>query len=64
MESGEGTFIHERKSKGHHISVENTDIQSNGHRSKVEPIELIETVRSLSMEVHSHIVYNENITRA
>ena len=53
MEEGEGAFSHDKESKGQNISVGNADIKSNGHKSRREPKTLIETVRSLKIEVKS-----------
>jgi hypothetical protein len=42
----------------------NAETESNGHRSKVEPVELVETMRSLQKEVQSYRVDNERMMRA
>jgi hypothetical protein len=64
MEDAEGAYSHERESKGQNISVGNVETKSNGHRSRVEPTELVETMRSLRMEVQSYRDDNEKIMRA
>jgi hypothetical protein len=51
MEDAQGAYSHEREAKGQNISVGNEATKSNGHRSKVEPTKLVETMRSLRMEV-------------
>jgi hypothetical protein len=58
MEDGQGPYIHEEDIRGLNISVEETD--SNGHR---ESLKLVETRRSLNMEVKSCRVDNESMLK-
>jgi hypothetical protein len=51
MEDAQRAYNHEREAKGQNISVGNDETKSNGHRSRVEPTKLVETMRSLRMEV-------------
>jgi hypothetical protein len=51
MEVSQRAYNHERESKVQNISVGKDEIEFNGHRRKVEPIKLVETMRSLRMEV-------------
>jgi hypothetical protein len=50
--------------KWFHITLDNKEIESNGHRSKVELVELVETMKSLGLEVQSYRVGNERLIRA
>jgi hypothetical protein len=63
MEDAQGSYIHEDEVKGLHVSMGNVETKSNGHRSRVEPIELVETMRSLQKEVKSYREYNERMMR-
>jgi hypothetical protein len=47
MEEGEGTFNHDKESKGKNISVGNVETESNGHMGRGEKETLIETMRNL-----------------
>jgi hypothetical protein len=51
MEDAKGAYNHEREGKGLNINLGNEETQSNEHRSEVEPIDLVETMRSLRVEV-------------
>jgi hypothetical protein len=42
----------------------NVETESNGHRGRVEPVELVETMRSLHKEVKIYMVDNERMIRA
>jgi hypothetical protein len=42
MEDAQGAYSHEREAKGQNINVGNSKTKSNGHRSRVEPIEMVE----------------------
>jgi hypothetical protein len=64
MEDAQGSYNHEDEIKGLHISMGNVETESNGHRSKVEPMELVETMRSLQKEVQSYREDNERLIRA
>jgi len=37
MEDAHGAYIHEREDKVQTIIMDNVEIESNGHRSRVEP---------------------------
>jgi hypothetical protein len=63
MHDGQGGFIHEREAKIQHINVSNAETESNGHTSRLEPTEWVETTRSLRMEVKSYRVDNEKIMK-
>jgi hypothetical protein len=56
MEEGEGASRCERESKGQNFSVGNAKMKSNGHRSLGENETLIDTMRSLRIEVQSYKV--------
>jgi hypothetical protein len=47
MDDAQGSYNHEDEIIGLHISLGNVETESNGHRSRVEPVELVETMRSL-----------------
>jgi hypothetical protein len=51
MEDSQGSYNHEDEIIGLHINLGNAETESNGHRSKVELVELVETMRSLQKEV-------------
>jgi len=51
MEDFHGYYKHEEEVRGLHVSMGNTKIDSNGHRSRMEPVDLVETMRSLQKEV-------------
>jgi hypothetical protein len=38
MEDAQGYYSHEEEVKGLHVSMENVETKSNGHRSRVEPV--------------------------
>jgi hypothetical protein len=41
MEDAQGTYNHKEEVKGMNISLGNEEIDSNGHKGMVEPVELI-----------------------
>jgi hypothetical protein len=45
MEDSQGSYNHEDKIKGLHISLGNANTESNGHRSKLEHVELVDTMK-------------------
>jgi hypothetical protein len=47
MEDAQGSYNNEDETIWIHVSMGNDKIESNGIRSKVEPMELAETMRSL-----------------
>jgi hypothetical protein len=51
MEDSQGSYNHEEEVIGLHVSMGNAETESNGHRGRVEPVELVETMRSLQKEV-------------
>jgi hypothetical protein len=63
MEDAQGSYIHEEEVKGLHVNMGNAETESNGHRSRVEPVELVETMRSLQKEVQSYREDNERMMR-
>jgi phosphomevalonate kinase len=63
MEEGEGALSHDKESKGQNISVGNAETKSNGHMSRGEQETLIETMRSLKIEVQSYKEDNERLMR-
>jgi hypothetical protein len=62
MEDGQGPYIHEEEVRGLNINIE--EIESNGHRKRMESLELVETIRSLKMEVQSCRDDNERMLKA
>lgn len=42
----------------------NREIESNGHRDNINPLELVETMRTLKMEVQSYRADNERLLKA
>jgi hypothetical protein len=63
MEEGEGSSGHDKEAKGQNTRVGNVEIESNGHKGKGEKETLIETVRSLKMEVQSYKTDKERLMR-
>jgi hypothetical protein len=62
MEDFQGSYNHEEVI-GIHVSMGNEDIESNGHKSRVETVEMDETMQILQKEVHIYRVENERIMR-
>jgi len=63
MEEAQRTYSHEAESKVLNIIFGNEETEYNGHRSKVETVELVETVRILRVEVWIYRDDNEIIIR-
>jgi hypothetical protein len=63
MDDAQGYYSHKDEILGLHISLGNAETKSNGHKSGVELMELIETMRSLHKEVQSYKVDNERLIR-
>jgi hypothetical protein len=51
MEVGERASNHDKEAKGQNINVGNAETKSNGQKDKGEQETLIETMRSLEIEV-------------
>jgi len=47
MDDAQGSYNHEDEIRGLHIYLVNAEIESNGDRSKVGSVELVQTMRSL-----------------
>jgi hypothetical protein len=63
MEEGEGASNHDKEAKGQNISVGNAETESNRHQARGEQETLIETMRSLKIEVQSYKEDNERLIR-
>jgi hypothetical protein len=63
MEDAQGSYSHGDEVIGLHVSVGNAKIKSNGHKNIVEPVELVETMRSLQKEAQSYRADNEKMMR-
>jgi hypothetical protein len=63
MEDAHGTHNHEQEVRGLNINLGNEETQSNGYRSRVEPIELVKAMKSLRMEAKRYRDNNERIVR-
>jgi hypothetical protein len=63
MEEGEGASNHDKGAKGQNTRVGNAETKSNGRKGRGEQETLIETVRSLKIEVQSYKVDNERLMR-
>jgi hypothetical protein len=63
MEEGEGASSHDKEAEGQNTRVGNAETESDGHKGKGEQETLIETVRSLKMEVQSYKADNERLMR-
>jgi hypothetical protein len=59
MEEGEGASSHDKEVEVQNIRVGNAETKSNGKKARGEQETLIETVRSLKIEVQSYKVDNE-----
>jgi hypothetical protein len=51
MKDAHGSYSHGEEVKGLNISIGNEETKSNGHRERIEPLELVETMKSLNIEV-------------
>jgi hypothetical protein len=51
IEEGEGSSSHDKEAKGQNIRVGNAKIESNGYKAIGEKETLIDSVRSLKIEV-------------
>jgi hypothetical protein len=60
MEEGEGASSQDKEAEAQNTKVGNAETKSNGHKGKGENETLIETVRSLKIEVQG---YKEDIKR-
>jgi hypothetical protein len=45
MDDAQGSYIHGDEFRGLNIIPRNAEIQSNGHRSRVEPVELMKSLQ-------------------
>jgi len=64
MDDAQGSYIHRDEIIGLNINLGNAEIEFNGHRRRVEPMELVETMRSLNKEVQSYREENERLIRS
>jgi FtsZ-binding cell division protein ZapB len=63
IEEGEGASNHDMEAEGQNTRVGNAETESNGQKGKGEHETLIETIRSLKMEVQSYKADNERLMR-
>jgi hypothetical protein len=63
MEDAQGNHIHELEVRGINIILVNEETESNGHRCRVDPLELVETMKSLRMEIQIYRDGNERKTK-
>jgi hypothetical protein len=63
MEEGEGDSSHVKEAKGKNIKVGNVETESNKHKARGEEETLIESMRSLKIEVSRYKVDNERLMR-
>jgi hypothetical protein len=63
MEEGEGASSHDKEVKSQNTRFGNAKIESNERKGKGEKEMLIETGRSLKMEVQSYKADNERLMR-
>jgi len=59
MEVGEGSSSHDKEAEGQNISVGNVETESSRHKGRGEKQTLIETMRSLKIEVQNYKADNE-----
>jgi hypothetical protein len=45
MDDAQGSYNHGDEIRGLNISLGNAEIESNGHRSRVEPVELMKSLQ-------------------
>jgi seryl-tRNA synthetase len=63
MEEGEGASSHDKEAEGHNTRVGNAETNSNGCKERGEKETLLETIRSLKIEVQSYKADNERLMR-
>jgi hypothetical protein len=51
MEDSQGYYDHEDEIIRLHINLGNAETKSNGHRRRVKPIDMVNTMKSLQSEV-------------
>jgi len=51
MEDSQGSDSHENEINILHISLGNAENESNGHRNRVGPVELLENMRRMQKQV-------------
>jgi len=61
MEDAQRNYKNEEEVKGLNISLANEETNSNGHRSRVELVEMIEIMKRLRMDVKIYKDNNERI---
>jgi hypothetical protein len=64
MDDAKCFYNYEDDIQGLHVSMGNVETESNGHRNKVEFVELAKTMKRMQKEVQSYRAINERMTRA
>jgi len=64
MDDAQGSDIHGDEIKGLNIDLRSAKTNSNGNRSRVNSIELVETMKGLKKEVHRYREDNGRLIRA
>jgi hypothetical protein len=59
MEDAQGTHSHEEEVMGINIILGNEEIQSNCHKSRVELVELVETIKILRKYRATRLIMRE-----
>jgi hypothetical protein len=63
MEEGEGASNHDKEAEGQNTRIGNVETESNGRKGRGEQETLLETVKSLKIEVQSYKADNERMMR-
>jgi hypothetical protein len=63
MEEGKGASNHDKEVEGQNTKIGNAETESNGCKVRVEQETLLETVKSLKIEVQSYKEDNERLMR-
>ena len=64
MGEGKVPYSLEEEARGQNINVGNEEIECSAYRANIEPIEMMETMKNLRMEVQSCRPDNERMLRA
>jgi hypothetical protein len=64
MDDAHDPYEFEIDAMGENIQVGNAEIESNGCRNQVTPLDIVETMRSIRVELQSYIADNERIIKA
>ena len=63
MDDAHDPYEDETDARGENIQIENAKTKSNGRRNQMTPLDIVETMRSLSVELHSSKEDDERLLR-